>query len=40
VPVWVYAPQVHSRVSNVNFVFFGEGAPEIFTVCPDVDSMC
>jgi len=32
-------------VSNVNFVLWkcvwgGEGGPEIFPVCPDVDSMC
>ena len=30
----------HSSVSNVNFVLWREGGPEIFPVCPDVDSMC
>ena len=29
----------HSSVSNVNCVLW-RGGPEIFPVCPDVDSMC
>jgi hypothetical protein len=27
-------------VSNVNFVLWKGGGPEIFPVCPDDDSMC
>jgi hypothetical protein len=36
------APQVHNRLSNVNFAFCvcGGGGPAIFPVYPDVDSMC
>jgi hypothetical protein len=37
--VWDFAHQVHSRVSNVNFVLCG-GTPEIFPVWLDVDSLC
>ena len=37
--VWDSAPYFHSSVSNVNFVLW-RGGPEIFPVCPDVDSMC
>ena len=45
VPVWDFAPQVHSRVSNINFILLGLGLggggnPEIFPVCSDVNSMC
>jgi hypothetical protein len=29
---------IHSRVSNVNLVLWG-WAPDIFPVCPDVDSL-
>ena len=39
VSVWYSAPYFHSSVSNVNFVLW-RGHPEIFSVCPDVDSMC
>jgi hypothetical protein len=41
VTVWDSAHQVHSRVSNVNFVLCGRerGTLEIFPVCPDVDSL-
>jgi hypothetical protein len=37
--VWDSAPYFHSSVSNVNFVLWRRG-PEIYPVCPDVDSMC
>jgi hypothetical protein len=39
VPVWDSAHQVHSRVSNVNFVLCGREALEIFPVCSDVNSI-
>jgi hypothetical protein len=42
VPVWDSAHQVHSRVSNVNFVLCGRGGRGVLgicPVCPDVDSL-
>ena len=36
--MWDSSHQVHSRVSNVNFALCGgEGTPDIFHVCSDVD---